>query len=91
MEFGPHRTILDEITDFLSMNPTSEEIIPYRLPEELLKRGADLMELNRQNRLSNEERAEMETFMQAEHLMTLLKAKSRLWRDVNPNRPIDAR
>ncbi len=78
MEFAPHRTVLDEITDFLSMNPSSEAIIAYRLPEELEKRAADLMELNRQNRLSGDDRAEMETFMQAEHLMTLLKAKSRL-------------
>lgn len=78
MEYVPHRTVLDEITDFLSLNPTSEEIIAYRLPEELQKRAADLMELNRQSRLSSEERAEMETYMQAEHLMTLLKAKSRL-------------
>jgi hypothetical protein len=69
--------LLNVVTDFLSRNPSSQAIIDFRLPENLEQRALELLELNRQNLLSSEERAEMEEFMRMEQFMTILKAKTR--------------
>ncbi len=70
--------LLDEITDFLASSPAPQEIIDYRPSEPLERRALDLLQRNRENRLTLEERAEMEEFMRMDHFMTLLKAKARL-------------
>ena len=74
---APH-SLLDEITDFLSANPTPQEIIAFRPSEGLQNRALELLELNRQNRLSGAEREEMDTYMRMDHFLTILKAKTRL-------------
>lgn len=71
-------SLLDEITDFLSGNPTPPQIIAFRPSEALQNRALELLELNRQNRLSGAERDEMEMYMQMDHFLTILKAKTRL-------------
>jgi hypothetical protein len=70
--------LINTITDFLARNPTPQAIIDYGLPESLEQRALELLDLNRQNRLSDADRAEMEEFMRMEQFMTILKAKSRL-------------
>lgn len=70
--------LLDEITDFLATSPTPQAIIAFRPSEILERRALDLLQRNRENRLTPEERAEMEEFMRMDHFMTLLKAKARL-------------
>jgi hypothetical protein len=70
--------LLDEIADFLASSPTPQEIIAFRPSEALERRALDLLQRNRENRLTEEERAEMEEFMRMDHFMTLLKAKARL-------------
>jgi len=71
---APH-SLLNEITDFLSANPTPQEIIAFRPSEGLQNRALELLELNRQNRLSGAEREEMDTYMRMDHFLTILKAK----------------
>jgi len=78
MQDVPERTITDVVTDFLGSAPTLEDIATYRLPDDLQQRAHDLLEKNRENTLSSEERAEMEAFRQIDHLLTLIKAKARL-------------
>ncbi len=70
--------LLDEITDFLASSPTAEQIIAYKPSADLERRAQDLLERNRQNQISPDERSEMDEFMHMEHFMTLLKAKARL-------------
>lgn len=70
--------LLDEITDFLALSPTPQEIIAFRPSDDLERRALDLLDKNREGRLTAEERAEMEEFMSMDHFMTLLKAKARL-------------
>ncbi|MBI5957128.1 MAG: hypothetical protein HY866_00235 [Chloroflexi bacterium] len=70
--------LLDEITDFLASSPTPQEIADFRPSAVLERRALDLLQRNRENRLSLEERSEMEEFMRMDHFMTLLKAKARL-------------
>lgn len=70
--------LLDEITDFLATSPTPQAIIAFKPSETLERRALELLQLNRDNRLTAEERAEMDEFMRMDHFMTLLKAKARL-------------
>jgi hypothetical protein len=72
------RVLLDEITDFLARSPDAQEIIAFKPSEALQARALALLEKNREDRLSDEERDELEAFMHMENFMTLLKAKARL-------------
>jgi hypothetical protein len=71
-------TVFTVITDFLATNPTPEEIIAYRLPENLEERAHELLERNGEDLLSLEEREEMLDFVRVDEMMSLLKAKMRL-------------
>jgi hypothetical protein len=66
------------ITDFLTSDPTPEEIIAYRLPPDLEARAHDLLDRNGEGELSPDEIEEMHDFMRADDMMSLMKAKTRL-------------
>ena len=74
----PATTITDIITDFLGTAPSLQEIVAYRLLDELQERAHVLLEKNRESTLSAEEREEMEEFREMDHLLTLIKAKAQL-------------
>jgi len=74
----PIHTLKDVVTDFLGSAPSLEDIVAYRLPDDLQERAQLLLVKNREGSLSLEEREEMEEFRQLDHLMTLVKAKARL-------------
>jgi hypothetical protein len=78
MQNAPTRAVFDVITDFLASDPTPEAIIAYRLPSELEQRGLELLQRNRESRLTFDEQLEMYDFIRADDMMTLLKAKTRL-------------
>ena len=78
MPNAPVRSVFSEITDFLATNPTPEEIIPYRLPDDLQVQAHELLELNGEGELTGEERNEMFDFVRVEEMMSLLKTKMRL-------------
>lgn len=77
MQNAPTRAVFDVITDFLASDPTPEAIIAYRLPSELEERGLELLQRNREGRLTFDEQLEMFDFIRADDMMTLLKAKTR--------------
>lgn len=70
--------VFDEITDFLSSNPSDEEILAYRLPDVLQARAIDLLERNAEDELSFDEEQEMYDYIRVDDMMSLLKAKTRL-------------
>jgi len=78
MDFAPAETLFDEITTFLLSQPTPEHIIAFRPSEQLNQRLHDLLDKNKQQALSSDERAELERFLQVDHLFMLLKVKARL-------------
>lgn len=75
MQSTPARTIFDVITDFLATEPSAQEIIDYRLPDELQERANYLAERNSEDLLSVAEREEMLEFMNADEMFSLLKTK----------------
>jgi hypothetical protein len=75
---APVRSVFGEITDFLATNPTPEEIIAYRLPDDLQERAHELLDKNGEGELTPEEYNEMMDFARIDNMMTLLKAKMKL-------------
>lgn len=78
MHNTPVRTVFGEITDFLATNPTPEEIIAYRLSDDLQVRAHDLLERNGEGELTAVEHDEMFDYVRVDQMMTLLKAKMKL-------------
>ena len=78
MQQTPARTIWDVITDFLANTPTPQEIVNYRLPDDLQARAHDLLERNGEGQLTPEEAHELLEFARADDVISLLKAKTML-------------
>ncbi len=72
------RTVMSVISDFLAMHPTDEEIIAYRLPDDIQERAHELLDRNSQDALTPDEREEMYDIMRVDDMMSLLKTKTRL-------------
>lgn len=78
MQNVPIRTVFGEITDFLATNPTPEEIVAYKLPEDLQARAHELLDKNGEGELTPEEHDEMMDFARMDQMMSLLKIKMRI-------------
>lgn len=78
MAFPTEKTVKDVVTDFLGSAPTLEEIAGYRFPEPLQERVHALLDKNREGTMTPDERAELDEFLEIDHLMMLVKAKARL-------------
>jgi hypothetical protein len=78
MQNAPTLSIMDELTDFLASNPSSQEILAYELPAALQSRAIDLLERNGEGELSYEEQQEMYDFMRINQILSLWQAKTRL-------------
>lgn len=75
---APAQTIFGEVTDFLAGNPTPQDILAYQLPKYWRERAHELLEKNGEGLLTPEEQKEMMDFSRIDHMLTLLKAKTRL-------------
>lgn len=69
---------LDEVLDFLLSQPTPEQIIQLRASVEAQSRLRYLLDGNRNNTLNDEERAELESHIQMDNLISRLKARAHL-------------
>ena len=66
-----------EVAHFLAQAPTPEQIIAFHPSPEIAKRAYDLIEAERNNAISDEERNELNSYENLEHLMRLVKAEAR--------------
>jgi hypothetical protein len=78
MAFAPPQILFDEITDFLSSAPSIDEIVAFQPSERLNQRLHELLDKNTENTLSSDERQELEEFMRMNHLLKMIRIKSRL-------------
>ena len=67
----------DEIIDFIVAGKSPEQIDAFRPSEQAQARISNLLDLAKTDALSSEERAELEDFLQLEHLMIMAKARAR--------------
>ena len=78
MQSAPTRTVFDEITDFLATEPSPQEIIAYYMPDDLQARLDELLDKNREGEIAPSEREELERFLNANQMFSLLKTKMKL-------------
>jgi hypothetical protein len=66
-----------EIIDFIAAGTTPEEVALYRPSPETQRRVGNLIERERDGGLSPREKAELDHFMELEHILRMAKAKAR--------------
>ena len=66
-----------EIIDFIAAGTTSEAVAHFRPSPEAQQRLAELIEREKEHSLSPEEKAELDHFMELEHILRMAKAKAR--------------
>ncbi|MCY3834375.1 MAG: hypothetical protein OXG85_15280 [Chloroflexi bacterium] len=75
---APARDVFAVITEFLVDDPSDEALLAYKLPDDLQKRVSHLLYLNRESELTCEQRHELDDFVYADNMISLLKTKIRL-------------
>jgi hypothetical protein len=66
-----------EIIDFIASGTTPEAVAHFRPSPEAQQRVAALIERQKAARLSSEEKAELDHFMELEHILRMAKARAR--------------
>jgi hypothetical protein len=66
-----------EIVDFIAAGTTSEAVAHFRPSPEAQQRLAELIEREKEHSLPPEEKAELDHFMELEHILRMAKAKAR--------------
>jgi hypothetical protein len=66
-----------EIIDFIAAGTTPEDVANFHPSSQSQRRIADLLESEREQCLSPEERSELDHFIELEHILRLAKAKAR--------------
>ena len=74
-------TLFDEIVDFLATAPSVEDILAFQPSEILKQRSHYLMEQNRHEKLTDDERAELDDFINMNHFVNMLKIRTRQKRE----------
>ena len=67
---------LAEIFEFLARLPAPKEILEYKVSERLQQRSHDLLEKNRNKKLTAQEEEELDHFEFINHLMSLAKVRA---------------
>ena len=66
-----------EIIDFIAAGTTPDAVAHFRPSPEAQRRVAELVEREKEDRLSSEEKAELDHFMELEHILRMAKARAR--------------
>jgi hypothetical protein len=66
-----------EIIDFIAAGTTPETVIQFKPSPEAERRVSDLIEKEKDTGLSTEEKAELDHFLELEHILRMAKARAR--------------
>jgi len=66
-----------EIIDFIAAGSTTAEVAQFRPSREAQQRVADLIEREKTDGLSSLEKAELDHFVELEHILRMAKAKAK--------------
>jgi hypothetical protein len=75
---GASEPLYMEFIDFVAAGSTPEDVINFRPSSEAQERLSELLERNREGKLTEEESAELDKAMTLEHIVRMAKAKARL-------------
>jgi hypothetical protein len=67
----------EEVIDFIAAGTTPDSLVAFHPSSEVKERVADLLYREKTTGLSSDEKAELDHYMQLEHLMRLAKARAR--------------
>jgi hypothetical protein len=67
-----------ELVDFVAGGTTPQDVVNFRPSAAAQRRVQDLIEREREARLTPEEAAELGHFLELEHILRMAKAKARL-------------
>ncbi len=65
-----------EIARFLANHPTPEQIVAFHPSSEVAERAYELIQTEREDALTEEERQELESYVVIEYLMELVKLEA---------------
>ena len=68
----------EEIVDFIAKGPSSNSVADFEASPETKTRVENLIHREKNEGISEEERAELDTYMVVEHVMRMAKARARL-------------
>ncbi len=66
-----------ELIDFIATGPTPQAVAEFQPSGQAQERVADLLEREQTTGLSAEERAELDHYMELEHILRVAKARAR--------------
>jgi hypothetical protein len=66
-----------ELVDFIAAGTTPESVVQFRPSLEAQQRLTELIDLAREDRLTADEKAELDHFMELEHILRMAKARAR--------------
>ena len=78
MAFNVQESIYSELADFLVSQPSLEEIAGYQVSDSIQQHIDTLLNKNREDGISADERLELEKFLAVSQVMTLTKTKAQL-------------
>ena len=65
-----------EVISFLAQGPPPQAILEFRPSEKSIRRSRELLQKNREGRLTQEDEVELDEMADLDHLMTLIKAEA---------------
>ncbi len=68
--------VASDVIDFLSKNPSAQEVVNYHVSEQAQARLQRLLALNEAGMLSAAEQLELDELEQLEHVIVMLKART---------------
>jgi hypothetical protein len=74
----PNHPVFAEMIDFLASGPTPAQIVAFKISPTAQGRLEALLDKHREEGLTAEETAELDAYVQVNHLLLLLKARARL-------------
>lgn len=67
----------EEVVEFIASGTNPDSVIAFTPSDSVKKRVSDLIYFEKTKSLSEEEKSELEHYMQLEHLMRMAKARAR--------------
>ena len=69
--------VYEEVIDFIASGPSPSAVVSFRASDKVNSRVAELIEREKTEILTAEERAELDHHLELDHLMRLAKARAR--------------
>ena len=70
--------MVDSLVTLLTSSPKPADVLAFKLPLDLQERASLLLELNREGRITEEEKEELDQFVFIEHIFRMAKARARM-------------